>query len=387
MMVHGRAFGQSSTLEWLLAPDPAAGSVEERLLWLGARVALTDAALAEVRRLGATLDAAGWARLAALAERNGVENLLFTHIMAAGLGPSLPQRVALRLRERFCAVTLTARRLERRLEALLPLLEANGAAAITLKGASLARRCYGGVTLRPTTDIDVLLRPEDTPRWGAALRAAGFAPVAGRGDPLSGHALRFRELQFRDASGLLAEAHLTLCRHPSYQRAFPLARIWANAQPITINGVHSLSLALDDELRFLSLHYAVQHEASRLIWLVDVAELLRARGADLPWERLVDETIALGIAGPVAVTLLRAHALLDAPMPVWARERLRAAAMTASEQRAWAEAHTRMDDWRRFLAQTRALDTAGEQLRLLSSGGASLSRRIFRALGHHDSRH
>lgn len=383
MMVHGGASSQPSTLERLLAPDPSAGSVEERLLWRCARVTLAETELAEVRRLGATLDAAGWARLAALAERNGVENLLFTHVMAAGLGPALPEDVALRLRERFGAVTLVARRLERRLEALLPLLEAYGAAAITLKGASLARRYYGGVTLRPTTDIDLLLRAEDEPRWSAALRAAGFAPVTGRGDPLGGHALRFRELQFRDAGGLLAEAHLALCRYPSYQRAFPLARIWASAQPTIINGVRALSLAPEDELRFLSLHYAVQHGASRLIWLVDVAELLRARGADLAWDRLVDETIARGAAGPVAVTLLRAHALLDAPAPAWARERLRAAALTAPELRAWADAHMPMDNWRRFLAQARALDSAGERLSLLGSGGASLGRRILRGLARH----
>lgn len=368
------------SLESLLEPPVEQAGAEERLLWQCARVTLSDATLAEMRRLGALLDAAGWERIAARAERNGVENLLFTHSATAGLTQELPASVTLRLRQRYGAVTLTARRLERRLESLAPLLEDAGVAVIPLKGVRLARRAYGGaITLRPTTDIDLLVRREDAPHLGAAFRAAGLLPIGERGDAQSGHALRFREMQFRDANGLLVEAHLSLCRHPAYRKAFPAARIWANAQRVTIHGVSLLTLALDDEVRYLSLHYAAQHQANRLIWLVDIAELLRMRGADMPWERFVDETIARGVAAPVAVTLLRAQALLGAPVPQWVCARLKAAALRPTERRAWDDTQARMNDWRRFLAQTMALDTTAERLRLLRSGGASLTRRLRRS--------
>ncbi|HEX8994703.1 MAG TPA: nucleotidyltransferase family protein [Ktedonobacterales bacterium] len=368
------------SLAALLEPQAELASAEERLLWQCARVTLTDASRAEIQRLGVGLDAAGWAHVATLAERNGVENLLFTQIAAVGLLAALPEPVALRLRERYGAVTLTARRLERRLEALLPLLEQAGASVIPLKGVRLARRAYGGViSLRPVTDIDVLARGDDDTRWRAAFQAAGLAPVAGRGDAQSGHALRFRELQFRDASGLLVEAHLTLCRHPAYRRAFPQAEIWSRAQPARVHGVRALALAEEDELRYLSLHYAAQHQASRLIWLVDVAELLRRRGTAFPWERFVDETIARRIAAPVAITLLRARTLLDAPAPHWACARLKEAALTAAERQAWADSQAPMRNWRRFLAQTLTLDSPVDRLRLLRSGGASLARRLRRS--------
>lgn len=361
----------------LLEPTREGASVERLLLWRCARVTLSDAALVEVRQLGARLDADGWGRVVALAERDGVENLLFTHICAAGLAPTLPAAVTLRLRERYCAITLLARRLERRLEALLTLLAAEDVPAIPLKGASLARRAYGGsISLRPVTDIDLLVRREDEPRWSETFRAAGFAPVAGRGDAMSAHALRFYETQFRDGRGLLLEAHTSLCRLPSYRGAFPLAEQWERARRTTIQGIPAWTLAPDDELRYLSLHYAALHHASRLIWLVDVAELLRARDAAWSWERFVRETVLRGVAAPVAITLARATTLLEAPVPRWVTERLTAAALTRAERQAWADAQAPMDDWRRFLAQTLALDTAAGRLRLLRSGGVALSRRV-----------
>lgn len=364
-------------LATLLEPTRDGASAEQRLLWRCSRVTLSDDALSDVRQLGAQLDADGWARAVTLAERDGVENLLFTHISAAGLAATLPAAVTLRLRERYGAITLHARRLERRLEALLALLAAEAAPAISLKGVGLARRAYGGaITLRPVTDIDLLVRREDEARWSAAFRAAGFAAVAGRGDAMSPHALRFHELQFRDGRGLLLEAHTSLCRTPSYRRVFPQAEMWARARPSTILGAPTLILAPEDELRYLSLHYAALHRASRLIWLVDVAELVRAQGAAWSWERFVRETVTRGGAAPVAITLARAATLLDAPVPRWVIERLTTAAQTRAERQAWAAAEAPMDDWRRFLAQTLTLDTAAGRLRLLRSGGVALSRRV-----------
>ena len=374
------ATSEFTALEGLLtaAADVAeAARPEQRLLWRCARVAPSPATLAEIRALGATLDADGWARVVARAEREGVENLLFTQIAAADLLPIMPTAVIERLRERWGAVTLLARRLELRLEQLLPELAAAGVAAIPLKGVGLARRAYGGsLSLRPVTDIDLRVRPSDAAAWRAVFPSAGFAPLAGRGDPLSGHALRFHETQFVSVNGLRLEAHLSLCRLPAYRRAFAEAAIWRRAQPTTIHGVAALGLALEDELRYLSLHYAALHHASRLIWLVDVAELLRTRGNEVVWERLVEETIAWRCAAPLAITLQRAAALLDAPAPPWALERLTSAALTRPERRAWLAGQAPMSDWRRFLAQTLALETTTQRLLLLRSGGASLAKRL-----------
>lgn len=360
----------------LLTPKWTAASVEQRLLWLSARVSLPDATLVAIRQASAALDADGWARVVALARQHGVENLLFTAISAAGVVTSAPGEQMRTLSERYRAVALQARRLDYRLETLLPLLAAADTPVIPLKGTGLARRYYGGVTLRPVTDIDLLVHAKDALRWDAALRLAGCTPSNGGGDPHSGHALRFRELRYHDASGISLEAHLALCRHPAYQRAFPLPEIWERARSTVLNGVSMLTLAPEDELRFLSLHYTVQHRASRLIWLVDVAELLRIHGSAIAWEPLVEHALRNRFAAPLAMTLLPAQAWLDAPVPEDVCAQLHAAAQTAPERRAWADSQAKMDTVRRFLAQRHTLDTVTERLKLLRSGGASVMRRI-----------
>lgn len=360
----------------LLAPELVAASAEQRLLWLTARAPLPDATLAAIRHASASLDADGWARVVDLARQHGVDNLLFTAITSAGVAASAPGGQMRALSERYRTVALQARRLEYRLETLLPLLAAADVPVIPLKGSGLARRYYGSVTLRPVTDIDLLVRAKDVLRWDAAFRLAGCTPSNGDGDPHSGHALRFRELRYRDASGISLEAHLALCRHPAYLRAFPLPEVWARARSTVINGVSMLTLAPEDELRFLSLHYTVQHRASRLLWLVDVAELLRTHGSAIAWEPFVEHALRNRFAAPLAMTLLPARTWLDAPVPEDVCAQLRAAAQTAPERRAWADSQAKMDTLRRFLAQRHTLDTVAERLGLLRSGGASVIRRI-----------
>lgn len=358
----------------LLSPESVEANAEQRLLWLSARVTPPDATLGEIRRLGATLDADGWARVGALARQHGVENLLFTAIMSAGLATLAPEEQMRALSERYRSVALQARRLEYRLETLLPLLAAADTPVIPLKGPGLARRYYGGVTLRPITDLDLLIHANDAPRWNMVFRQAGFIPSDG-GDPRSGHALRFREVRYRDASGTSLEAHLALCRHPAYRQVFPLPEVWARARPTTVNGVATLTLAPEDELRFLSLHFIVQHRASRLLWLVDIAELLRTHGKSIAWEPLVEQAIRDRFAAPLAMSLLPAKTWLAAPVPDVVCAQLRAAAQSAPERRAWADSQAKMDTWRRFLAQRHTLNTVTERLGLLRSGVTSVIRR------------
>ncbi|HEX9037180.1 MAG TPA: nucleotidyltransferase family protein [Ktedonobacterales bacterium] len=384
--VSGRPPAAALSLPGLLFPTRDGAAPVERLLWLCSRVSLSAAELMDVTRTGEELTNDDWKRIAALAGANGVETLLFTHIAAAGLLDRVPPAIVARMRQRYGEVAIGGRRLEMALGRVLPLLERTQAPVIIVKGLPLARRLYGNIALRPVSDIDLMIRIEDGPTVAAALRAAGFTPVAGKSAPLSRHALRFREMQFQDAKGRIIEAHVNPCRYPAYRRAFAPEPIWAAAAPLSGPYHWGLGLAPHDELRFLCMHYAIQHHIGRLIWLTDVAEIAR-RVPDTPaWDALAADAISRGAAAPVAVTLARARALLDAPVPEAALDRLRSAALATAERSAWESATREMSGLRWYLSQMTLMRSPLERAALFWNGSAAFAGRLRRRVTRRGSR-
>ena len=370
--------GARLDLATALSPTRDGAARDLRLLWLSARVTPSESALAEIAQMGAELDSADWERLLVLARENGVGNLLFTHITRAGLLPRVPAEVIGRLRRDYGEVAISARRLELTLARVLPMLQEAGAPAMVVKGLALSRRLYGNVALRPISDIDLIVHPHHGQTVAATLSQAGFMPISGKSEPLSRHALRFRELQYQDAQGQVIEVHVTPCRYPAYQRAFAPDRIWAAAVPLAGVPGAGLALAPPDELAFLCMHYAVQHRIGRLIWLTDVAEIVR-RIPDAPaWDALIADVVARGVTAPVAVTLARAWALLNAPIPDAALDRLRSAALAPAERAAWDSALREMSGLRWYLSQLRVVRTPLERATLLWNGAGALAGRIGR---------
>lgn len=377
--VNTPASSTSLDLQSLLQPTRDGATAEDQMMWRCARVTLTESNLAEVARLGEGLDELEWMHLVAVARENGVDNLLFTHIVAAGLLPLAPGHLVDLMRQRYGSVAIFTRRLEIQLERLVHSLQLAGQEIIVVKGMALARRLYGDLALRPISDVDVLVRLEGAPKWTQAFHAAGFAPVWGRNEPLSKHVLRYHEMQFRNAHQQTLEAHTAICRYPAYQRAFPAREIWARARPLD-GYPGALALAPADEMCFLCMHYAVQHQMGRLIWLTDIAEIASRIPDSEEWEALATDVIARGAAAAVAVTLARAQALLDAPIPFPTLERLRAAALQPSQRRAWASAIRPMTGARWYLSQFRALRKPAERAALLWHGGMALMRQARLAM-------
>jgi lipopolysaccharide/colanic/teichoic acid biosynthesis glycosyltransferase len=151
--------------------------------------------------------------------------------------------------------------------------------------------------------------------------------------------------------------------------------IWQRADQIEVGGHAVRYLAAGDELRYLSYHYAAQHRGDRLIWLVDIARLVRSLGAGWNWGGFVRETVALGLATPVAAALGRAHQTLDLEIPARVLAELQQAAAEPQERAAWNAALTsfhRLDTALRYvLAQRRPI----ERLAFLRAGIGRASRR------------
>ncbi|MBS2027855.1 MAG: nucleotidyltransferase family protein [Deltaproteobacteria bacterium] len=193
------------------------------------------------------------------------------------------------------------------LKVVLKTLEAAGVAALPLKGPVLAARLYGDFTLRPTSDVDVLVHESDLQRAMAALEAAG-AELSPEYAENRGFFERYHHhlgLHFR---GLLVELH----QRPSSRVAtrFPSEALFMRARVQELLELRVRVADPIDELIFLALH-AAGHNLERELWLLDLKML--ARLAPLDWDALEFRTRAIRARRAVGAALLAAEERVGFP--------------------------------------------------------------------------
>jgi hypothetical protein len=117
-------------------------------------------------------DLPDWEQVVAIARQERLAALLLDRAAASVLPEDTrAQLEEIRLRTRVHNALLLMQ-----LEEWLTRFEAENLPTIVLKGAALIALVYERTTLRPMSDIDVLVRHEDFERAGRLLQAAGFAP-------------------------------------------------------------------------------------------------------------------------------------------------------------------------------------------------------------------
>ena len=126
--------------------------------------------------------------------------------------------------------------------------------------------------------------------------------------------------------------------------------LWARARPLDVVGHHALSPSPEDLLLLVILHAFRAGWATAPRWIADTSYLVRALGADLDWDRLVERTVSGHLVVPVrdalgfvADAVRRAGAArhrcapcASAPVGRWEHHRYRVAAREVTgERRAW----------------------------------------------------
>jgi len=143
---------------------------------------------------------------------------------------------------------------------------AGNLAAVLVKGPALARR-YGGRSLRPFGDLDLLVAPGSLPGWEQCLGALGYAPMP-RGDRTWRRgALEWVDLHAK-SSDLVGVIDVPEGLSPV---RLDLPGMFARAeQP---EGLPFPALSAEDELILAAGHGLGVHVFEKLVWLLDVAVL------------------------------------------------------------------------------------------------------------------
>ena len=165
------------------------------------------------------------------------------------------------------------------LKAVIPRLRSAGIEPVLVKGWAMSR-LYPEPGLRPFSDLDLCVLPEQYEKAGAAL--ADSESQAGNVDLHLG----FGNFDRRQTDEMFARSHL-----------------------VRLDDLEIRVLSDEDHLMFLCLHL-LRHGAVRPLWLCDIALMLEARAKDFDWQRCLGHSRQQ--ADWVACAIGLAHQLLGA---------------------------------------------------------------------------
>jgi hypothetical protein len=227
---------------------------------------------------------AAWDILLARARWHGLAPLLCAALDAQPRD-DIPQDIAETLTELYRRSALAGAAKYHELAILLNLARADKLDLLLLKGAALAQWLYPAPALRPFGDVDVLVHQSDVPRLRALLEARAYRASDELADG-------FRDAYYSEmAFTQTAPPHLALDAHwhlfvPVYFRTrMDVQWFWAHTQSFPLGGASVLIFNPTAQLVHLSIHASLNHQnAPRLLWLYDLALLLKQHGTEIDWD-------------------------------------------------------------------------------------------------------
>lgn len=185
----------------------------------------------------------------------------------------------------------------------------------------LAATLYDNLCLRPFGDLDILVPRRDISRARDLLLANGYEPLTQRSAAQeAAHLEHHGECQLIGHRGkVVVELQWRITpaywQVPSNQGSFLLdpERLWDRLETVSLGGDVVRHFRPEELLLILCVHGA-KHAWSRLIWLCDVAALLRAR-PDMDWPRVLEQARETNSERMLLLGLFLAERLLGAPLP------------------------------------------------------------------------
>lgn len=303
--IRDRSLMRAPRRELLTAP-----SAELQLLLQCARARLEPVHQECVRALAAT--GIDWGTLLHRAAWHRMMPLLHWHLGAA-CRDDIPEATRALLQGEFLMNAHRMLRLSAELTGILSALREGGVHALPYKGPLLAVRLYNNLALRPSGDLDILVRRRDVARAREFLIERGYLPkyrISNDRLPFM-LASRYSETMLR-ADLAQVELHWAFTnRDVSF--ALDCDTLLARARTTRLGGVDLPIMANDDLALVLCVHGA-KHRWNRLEWIAGLATLIRTV-PDLDYDALLARAQVLRSHRRVLLGLLVAHDVLDAPTP------------------------------------------------------------------------
>lgn len=283
---------------------------EIRLILCCSRVLLSQGAR---KRLQAILrEEIDWSFVLDVALKHGVSSLLFRTL--CGYGGQVPEAVLAELYKHYRISSAHNLFLTGELLRLNSLFDRHGIPLTSFKGPTLAISAYQDVTLRVFDDLDLLISRRDIIAARELLRADGYLPA---------YVLSQREERRRSRTELNCD--LVHCEHKGViELHSAFGPKWAgfhlDPEPllarrhwINIGGNNVACFPHEEMLLILCAHGAT-HLWERLLWICDIAELIRS-SPRLNWSAILETSERINGTRALFLGLSLARTILEADIP------------------------------------------------------------------------
>ena len=252
-----------------------------------------------------------WEMLLRLADNHGTSSLLYQNFLR--LADTVPSPVLASLRQGYEGNVYKSLFLTRELIRIVDRLEGLGIDVVPYKGVVMSEVYYGDMALRQSGDIDLFVRKRDVGRIKSTLADLEYTTRLTIPDEvLEDYIAAGYEWTFDSPAGPnLLELQWAL-QPRFYAVDFDMDGLFERAVKVALAGRSVKTPAPEDLLLVLSVH-AAKHVWGRLIWLCDIAQILKRENLD--WDRVQARTRELGIERILRVTLLLANRFLGTAIP------------------------------------------------------------------------
>jgi len=187
-----------------------------------------------------------------------------------------------------------------------------------LKGGALAFTLYPDSSLRPVSDLDLLVPKEFLPEALARLKDAGYSPWAEEMAPglnlLLGHHFDLK----KEGLPFCLELHWTLSLSEHERYPLDMTWFWRHVEPLKLPFPnHFLTLDPTAHLLYIAAHALLQHGEAELDpkWLYDLHLLVEKERERIDWEELAKQAAASRWSEAVLRALRRCAELLGTRIP------------------------------------------------------------------------
>ncbi len=270
--------------------------------------------------------AGGWAAAQVLIEAERLGPLM--HLITRGRRLAT-RDVEARFRLAYRQSRLRNRQLLQELAICLRVFADEHVPCLVLKGAALAERVYGDISLRPMRNLDICVRSQDLTVAYGILEHLGYQAAGVAGLQL-GPMENDRQQLFVKPGGAptcIALHGKLLDAHHDGDRNDP-DWFWDTAERVQVAGERALVLGMEAQVLHLANHLATRRGGRGLIWYYEIAALLSREADALDWDELLSRAQRYHLRVPLGRVVVALAEKWDAVIPAAALSELRPRPLT-----------------------------------------------------------